>query len=181
MDSLPAEPQGKPNNSIDDTKYISCTYYVQGTVWSTLYVFTFFYILTIICFHYLIESVGFPGGSNGKASACSAGDPGLIPGVGKIPCRRKWQPTPVHLPGKFHGLRSLVGYSPWGRKESDTTEQLPFLSFFSLLSLWPCIRWSYIQILAVPLAGCATLGKMFNSIRLRFSHLKWEKKIVYNS
>ena len=34
--------------------------------------------------------------------------------------------TPVHLPGKFHGLRSLVGYSPWGRKESDTTEQLHF-------------------------------------------------------
>ena len=44
--------------------------------------------------------------------------------VGKIPWRRKWQPTPVLLPGKFHGWRSLVGYSPWGRKESDTTEQL---------------------------------------------------------
>ena len=36
--------------------------------------------------------------------------------------RRKWQPTPVFLPGKSHGRRSLVGYSPWGRKESDTTE-----------------------------------------------------------
>ena len=43
-----------------------------------------------------------------------------------MPWRRKWQPTPVLLPGKFHGLRSLVGYSPWGRKESDTTEQLHF-------------------------------------------------------
>ena len=40
------------------------------------------------------------------------------------PWRRKWQPPPVLLPGKFHGLRSLVGYSPWGRKESDTTEWL---------------------------------------------------------
>ena len=39
--------------------------------------------------------------------------------VGKIPGRRKWQPTPVFLPGKFHGQRSLVGYSPWGCKESD--------------------------------------------------------------
>jgi len=39
----------------------------------------------------------------------------------KIPWRRKWQPTPVFLPGKSHGQRSLVGYSPWGRKESDTT------------------------------------------------------------
>ena len=47
----------------------------------------------------------------------------------KIPWRRKWQPTPVLLPGKSHGRRSLVGYSPWGCKESDTTEQLHFLSF----------------------------------------------------
>ena len=40
--------------------------------------------------------------------------------------RRKWQPTPVLLPGKSHGWRSLIGYSPWGRKESDTTERLQF-------------------------------------------------------
>ena len=45
------------------------------------------------------------------------------------PWRRKWQPTPVLLPGKSHGWRSLVGYSPWGRKESDTTDRFPFLSF----------------------------------------------------
>ena len=40
--------------------------------------------------------------------------------------RRQWHPTPVLLPGKSHGWRSLVGCSPWGREESDTTEQLPF-------------------------------------------------------
>ena len=40
--------------------------------------------------------------------------------------RRRWHPTPVLLPGKSHGRRSLVGCSPWGRKESDMTEQLPF-------------------------------------------------------
>ena len=40
------------------------------------------------------------------------------------PWRRKWQPTPVFLPGKSHGWRNLVGYHPWGCKESDTTEQL---------------------------------------------------------
>ena len=40
--------------------------------------------------------------------------------------RRQWQPTPVLLPGKSHGRRSLVGYSPWSREESDTTEQLHF-------------------------------------------------------
>ena len=44
----------------------------------------------------------------------------------KIPWRRKWQPTPVLLPGKSHGWTSLVGYSPWGCKESDTTERLHF-------------------------------------------------------
>ena len=46
------------------------------------------------------------------------------PWVGKIPGRRKWQPTPVLLPGKSHGRRSLVGCSPWGLEESDTTERL---------------------------------------------------------
>ena len=46
--------------------------------------------------------------------------------VGKIPWRRKWQPAPVSLPGKFHGRRSLAGYSPWGHKESDMTEQFHF-------------------------------------------------------
>ena len=46
--------------------------------------------------------------------------------VGKIPWRRKWQSTPGLLPGKSHGQRSLVGYSPWGRKDLDMTERLHF-------------------------------------------------------
>ena len=50
--------------------------------------------------------------------------PGLDPWVGKMPWRRKWQPTPVLLPRKFHRWRSLVGYRPWGRKEPDTTDRL---------------------------------------------------------
>ena len=45
---------------------------------------------------------------------------GFDPWVGKILCRRKWQPTPVFLSRKSHGLRSLAGYSPWGCKELDT-------------------------------------------------------------
>ena len=68
----------------------------------------------------------FPGGSDGKVSAYNAGDPGSIPGWGKILWRRKWQPTPVLLPGKSHE-RSPVGYSPWGLTKSDTTEWLYFL------------------------------------------------------
>ena len=62
--------------------------------------------------------------------------PRFNPLVGKIPWRRKWQPTPVFLPGQFHGQRSLVGYSPWGSKESDMTEKLtPFPSL--LLFIFP--------------------------------------------
>ena len=67
-----------------------------------------------------------PGGSEVKASAWNAGDLGSIPGSGKIPWRRKRQPTPVLLPGESHGGRSLVGYNPWGRKELDMTERLHF-------------------------------------------------------
>ena len=66
---------------------------------------------------------GFLGDSDGKESACNLGDLGSIPG-GKIPCRRDWLPTPVFLPGEFHGQRSQEGYSPWGCKELDTTERL---------------------------------------------------------
>ena len=66
--------------------------------------------------------LGFPGGSDGKKSACSAG---FDPWVVKIPWKREWQSTPVFLPGEFHGQRNLVSYGPWGLKESDTTEQLP--------------------------------------------------------
>ena len=69
--------------------------------------------------------MGFPGGSVVKnlPAMSPAGDAGSIPvGVGKIPWKRAWQPTPVFLPGESHGERSLAGYSPRGHKESDTTE-----------------------------------------------------------
>ena len=65
--------------------------------------------------------MGFPGGSDGKESACDAGDPGSVPGLGRSP---GGQPTSVFLPGEFHGQRSLEGYSPRGHKELDTIEQL---------------------------------------------------------
>ena len=80
----------------------------------------------------------FLGGSDGKASACNAGDPGSIPGSGRSPPRRKWHPTPVLSPGKSHGWRSLVGYSPCGHKESDMTEQLHFHIICSQnFNIWP--------------------------------------------
>ena len=74
-------------------------------------------------------AIYFPGGSDGKASACNGEDLGLILGSGRFPRRRKWQPTLVLLPEKSHGWRSLVGYSPWGCKESDTNKQLHFLNY----------------------------------------------------
>ena len=64
---------------------------------------------------------GLPWWLSGKESACEFRRHGFDPWVGKIPCRRKWQPTPVFLSGKSHGQRSLVGYSPQRCKELDIT------------------------------------------------------------
>ena len=72
----------------------------------------------------------FPGGTVGKQSICQCRRPGFPLWVSKIPWRRGWQPTPVFLPGESHGYRSLVGYSPWGYTESDTTERLTISLFF---------------------------------------------------
>ena len=70
-----------------------------------------------------------------KNPPANAGDmrgAGSIPGSGRSPWRRAWQPTPVFFPGESHGQRSLVGYSPWGHKESNTTE---------VISSHPRIMW----------------------------------------
>ena len=70
---------------------------------------------------------GFPRGSvvkNPPAMQETCGRRGINPRVGKILWSKKWQPTPVYLPGKSHGQRSQVGYSSWGHKESGTTEWL---------------------------------------------------------
>ena len=68
-------------------------------------------------------SPGFPGVSDGK-DCLQCRRPRANAQVRKILWRRTWQPTPVFLPGKPHGQRSLAGYGPRGRKESDTTERL---------------------------------------------------------
>ena len=58
------------------------------------------------------------------ASAGDIRDTDSVPRVWKIPWRRAWEPTPVFLPGESHGQSSLVGYSPRGHKEAETTERL---------------------------------------------------------
>ena len=88
------------------------------------------FCLNIFIF-YLSSKLGFPGGSDSKASACNMGDPGSIPGMERS-LEKEMATHSVLLPGKFHGLRSLVGYSPWGRKESDRTERLHFYFSFKL-------------------------------------------------
>ena len=56
---------------------------------------------------------------------------------------RKRQPTPIFLPGKFHGQRNLVGYSPWGHKDLDTTKQLSMHHFVSKRKLWYIYTMEY--------------------------------------
>ena len=75
--------------------------------------------------------------------------PRFSPWVGNIPWRREWEPTPVFLPGEPHGQRNLAGFSPWGHKESDTTERL-----------LQCIKQedsgAYSQILALSSVSCVS-------------------------
>ena len=80
-------------------------------------------------------AAGLPRLGSGKESACQCRRHKrhrFSPWVGKIPWRRKWQSTPVFLPGKFHGQNSLEGHNPWGHKESDTTEHAPHAMQYSI-------------------------------------------------
>ena len=63
-------------------------------------------------------------GSDGKESACNAGDLGLIPGSGRSPRGGHGSPLQYSCLENPHGQKSLVGHNPWGRKESDTTKRL---------------------------------------------------------
>ena len=76
--------------------------------------------------------LGFPVGTSGKEPACQCRRRKrceFSSWVGKILCSRKWQPTPVFWFGKFHGQRSLAGYSTWCHKDSDATERTLIVLF----------------------------------------------------
>ena len=80
---------------------------------------------------FLMKTRALAGGSDGKESDDGAGD--LVWSlVWEDPLRRKWLSTPGFLDGEFHGQRSLAGYSPWGRKESDMTERLKLWRWLSI-------------------------------------------------
>ena len=67
---------------------------------------------------------GFPAGSGSQVTVCNVGDLGSIPGSGRSPGEGNGNPLQYSCLKNPHGQRSLVGYSPWGHKESDTTERL---------------------------------------------------------
>ena len=101
------------------------TGHLKHRTWHVLCLLGFF----IFLFHLLMGDMN-KGGSDGKESACNAGDPSSIPQSGRSPGEGDGY-TLVFFPGEFHGQRSLVGYSPWGNKESDMTERQHFHFFMS--------------------------------------------------
>ena len=80
------------------------------------------------------QTWGFRSGSDGQRICVLRRRPRFDPWVGKMPWRRKWKPIPVFLPGKYHGQRSLLGYSPWGRnKQLSMDTHFPLCICFSLM------------------------------------------------
>ena len=107
------------------------------------------------------QCLGFPGGSVVKKSACQCRSCRFDPWVRNIPWRRKWQSTPVFLPGKSHGQSSIAGCSPWCCKESDTTEQLNnnILSVHQGLgSVYQVVSGTYIYSPSLLQFGCCSFG-----------------------
>ena len=80
--------------------------------------------VSLICSVALTVFLDFPCGSAGKESTCNAEDLGSIPGLGRSPGGGRGNPLQYSWLENLHEQNKLVGYSPWGRKESDTTEQL---------------------------------------------------------
>ena len=104
-------PSQHPRKAFSEVTFDCCQEHISIYSMSAAYEQVLFW--ECICGSNLFLNFGWPGGSDSKESACSAGDPGSIPGSGRS--------TPVLLPGKSHGQRSLVGYGPWSCKESDMT------------------------------------------------------------
>ena len=82
------------------------------------------YMVLVLLLIKSITVMGFPGGSNGKESACSVGDLGSIPGLGRSPGGGHGNPLQYSCLENPHGQRSLAGCSPWGHKELHMTERL---------------------------------------------------------
>ena len=103
----------------------------------------------------LMCKLGLPNWLSGKEST--------YPWAGKKPWRKKWQPTPIYLPGKFQGQRNLTGCSPWGRKQSKVTE---WLSMHGQARASGTIFFFFFQRLNINLKQCLYLRYQVISKRL---------------
>ena len=94
---------------------------------------------------------GFPGGSVVENPPANAGDTGSIPGLGRSPWRRVWQPTPIFLPGESHQQRSLTGCSPWGHTvEHDWSAAIHGVTKSrTQLSDWTELNWTELKQLSM--------------------------------
>ena len=131
-DSLPSEPPGKPFWLRGRGRDGHCSWTVvrRSSDWEQYPLWLLIYM-----------SWGFPAGSviknSDKESVCQCRrwrKCRFDPWARRIPWRRKWQPAPVFLPGKYHGQSSLAGYSLWSRKEFNMTKQLSMQAY-----IWVCI------------------------------------------
>ena len=104
----------------------------------------------------------------------------------KIPWRRKWQPTPVFLPGEFHGQRRLADPSPWGHKESDTSKQLTVSLLFTCHILSCCCHCCSVAKMCLtlqPYGVCSMPGSLALHCLLEFAHIQvhWVSDAIYTS
>ena len=121
--------------------------------------------------------MGFPGGSDGKASACSAGDAGSIPGLGRSPGEGNGNPLQyscLENSMDWEVPQSLAGYSPWGRKELDTTEPLNFLGWSQLYLRQK--KWIFFEFCV---CSCVFLFK--KECRLSRSLIAWGEEYIPKS
>ena len=138
---------------------------------------SFLYILsTIYCFVHFFDD-GHSGSAD-KETSCQCKIHRFSPWVRKFTCRRKWQPAPVFFPGKFQVQRSLVGYSPWGHKESEwlsmhTHAQAHILTndYLILILIFTSLIMSYIEDLFMCLLTIYT--SFWRDVYLGFSHNFW--------
>ena len=109
--------------NLTSPNYVHRTWIPETSIRSTILV-KLKLTISLLFTPYSSETLGFPGGSDGKESACNSGDLGLIPGLGKSPGGGHGNPLQYSHLENPHGERGLAGYSPWGHKELDTTERL---------------------------------------------------------
>ena len=114
---MTGEPSGGERQRRSGRRYADLSWTVPGSLCKPETFCSVLVSLSLCVAQAVKESVHLPAMRN----------PRFNPWVGKIPWRRERQPNSIFLPGEFHGQRSLAGYSPWGCKELDMTEQLAFI------------------------------------------------------